>query len=218
MSASFDALELQIKSFSLEEKALLARKIRVSEIEDIFTNIREVIAQEAKNRVQSKIALTFNKGYGSGNLFSSIYYKIEDNNITVSSTKNYFSILNAGFGPFDMKKSLLGQTVKMRLPGGKIIFRKVGNPNANQNPRKKSRPITGGHNWVHPGIRGANIYAKVNQEMENFINDYVTTRMRSLIAMAKGRDVIYGVSTTGKQYYNVRNKLGRFVSSPKEER
>lgn len=214
MPASFDALELQIQSFSSEEKALLARRIKASEIEMIFTNIKEAIAQEAKNRVQSKIALTFNHGYGNGSLFNSIYYKIDGDSITISSTKSYFAILNAGFAPFDMKQALLGRTVKMRLPGGRMIFRKVGNPNANQDPRKKTKPLVGSHNWIHPGIRGANIYQVVNQEMEVWINDFVTTKMHSLIEMARGRDSdVYATSQSGKQYYNRRDDKGHFVPS-----
>ena len=118
--AKYSELSLAIQALSESEKAALARRIPIAEINNIFNDMRAVIAQEAKNRVQSKIALTFFHGYGTGSLFNSIYTKVEGDSITVSSTKNYFAILNEGIKSFDMKQSKLNTRQKMRLPGGSI--------------------------------------------------------------------------------------------------
>ena len=120
---SDESLLLEIQSLSNEERAFIAKRLNLSDIKTYFEDIKNVIAQEAKRRIQSKIALTFRSSTGA--LFNSIYYQIEGDSIKVSSTKNYFEILNKGFESFDMKKALSGKTVKMKLPGGKIIYLRV---------------------------------------------------------------------------------------------
>lgn len=214
MDERLSQLSLTIDSLTDEQKKMLAKRVRVSEIEMVFSDMREVIAQEAKNRVQSKIALRFNHGYGTGELFNSIYYKIEGDSITISSTKNYFAILNHGIRSFDMKEAFLNGSgrVKMRLPGGAVIFRSVGNPEQKDVRKKKKSPLSKAA-WIYPGVSGAHIYEAVNEEMQIWMADYVNTQIRSLLKRAEGREQdVYGISQIGKQYYNIRQN-GRFASS-----
>ncbi len=208
MDEKYSQLSLHIQSLTDSEKKLLAERISASEIEMVFSDMREVIAQEAKNRIQSKIALTFNRGYGTGELFNSIYYKIDGDSISISSTKNYFAILNHGIKSFDMKEALLGKRVKMRLPGGAIIYRSVGDSNKFDPRKKKNPPKSGG--WIYPGYSGAHIYETVNEEIQVWMNDYVNTQVRSLLERAKARNV-WGHSLDGKKYHNVRDERGKFT-------
>lgn len=187
---NFEELELRIKKLSLEEKKFLAKYVSPSEIESIFNNMKDAIAQEAKLRTQSKIATTFNKGYGTGALFNSIFFSVEGDDIKISSTKNYFNILNQGFGSFDMKKAFAGGNVKMRLPGGQIIYRKAGLPDSGPNPTKRNRPGSQGtrNNFIHPGYKGVHIEQSVNDEMEEFIFNYVHETVERLLQIAKSRN------------------------------
>jgi hypothetical protein len=210
-NARFEELSLTIQALSEEDKEVLARRISQAEIKRVFDDIKQVIAQEAMSRVQSKIALRFNKGYGIGELFNSIYFKVEGDTITVSSTKNYFAILNEGIRSFDMKKNLANR-VKMRLPGGAIIYRSAPAKDG-QDPRKKKSPLAKA-SWIYPGISGAHIYEIVAEEMKTWMTDYVNTEVRKLLDRAKGRDQdYYGTSKAGRQYNNVRNLKGQFAAS-----
>jgi hypothetical protein len=206
--AKFSELSLTIQALSEEDKEALARRIPQAEIKRVFDDIKQVIAQEAMNRVQSKIALRFNKGYGTGELFQSIYYKVEGDTISVSSTKNYFAILNEGIRSFDMKANL-GTKVKMRLPGGAIIYRQ-GPSKDEADPRKKKSPLTKA-SWIYPGVAGAHVYEIVAQEMQTWMTDYVNTEVKKLLDRAKGRDEdYYGLSKFGKWFYNARDSIGQF--------
>lgn len=207
----YSELSLSINALTQSEREALARRVPMQEIKDIFENIKSAIAQEAKNRVQSKIALNFNHGYGTGALFNSIYYKIEGDNITVSSTKNYFAILNYGIKPFDMKQGKLGNPVKMRLPGGAVIYRRPPSKE-NNNPRKRKTPLAQA-SWWYPGFSGAHVYEIVTEEMKVWMNAYVNTEVRKLLERAKGNDEDYfGISQrTGRRYYKNRDERGNFA-------
>ena len=181
MPGIHEELEIHIKAMTQQEKMFFAKYISPSEIKATFIQMKETIAQEAKQRTQSKIASTFNKGYGTGALLNSLSYEIEGNEVKILSTKGYFKILNEGYGPFDMKPGLQGQTVKMRLPGGRVIFRKCGVPNS------KSKISNSNKQWEHPGYIGRHVDKQVQEEMEVFITDFVRTTILSLINVAKSR-------------------------------
>jgi len=205
-------LLITINNLTGKEKAALRGKLRPDIIKRVFDHIRETIASEAKQRIQSKIVLTFIHGYGTGALFNSIYTKIEGNKIIVSSTKNYFAILNAGFRSYDMKVALAGKRVKMRLPGGRIIYRIVPDqvtPNFKRQSRSKRQYARG--NWIHPGWRGVHIYEQVEKEMEQWVKTYVREQVESLLHMASAGQSSYDMTDAGKIYYNQRNNSGQFT-------
>jgi len=204
----YEELEVHIKALTTQEKMFLAKYVSPSEITSIFNNMRETIAEEAKSRTQSKIATTFNKGYGTGALFSSIYYSFDGDSVKISSTKSYFAILNQGYSAFDMKDSLAGKNVKMRLPGGRVIYRRCGPDNGNPKSRKAGVPKSN-NNWIHPGYKGAHIDEIVQKEMETFVEDLVKQTVLRLINIAKSRnaealnDLMPGNATE----YDISNNL-----------
>jgi len=181
----FEQLGEHISNLSKQDKMLLAKYVTMSEINFIFENTRESIAEEAKTRTQSKISSIFTKGYSQDRkLYNSIYYSWNGDNLNILSTKSYFNILNEGFKSFDMKPGLLGKTVPMKLPGGAIIYRKVFD-NSNSNPKKKT--LISNKNWIHPGLVGAHIDEIVKNEMQDYINNIMRTTIVSIIDLAKDR-------------------------------
>ena len=213
----YSELSLNLQALSDSERQRLAETLSPQEISDVFENIKLVIAQEAKNRVQSKVALRFNHGYGIGELFNSIHEKVEGDSITVSSTQDYFAILNKGFSSFDMKEGKLGQRIKMRLPGGAIIYR-MGPQKSDSDPRKKRKSLKAPASWIHPGLAGAHIYEEVAEEMKIWMTDYVNTRVNALLLRAKApegtifNDDIYGKGKQGQKQYRVRGAKGRWAN------
>ena len=184
MSYTDEELILYIRNLSDEEKQTL-RNLPESYFETWKGDLLENIATEAKSRIQSKIALTFTRGYSTGALLQSIYYTIEGDSIRLSSTKNYFVILNKGYDSYDMKKTMSGRTVKMRLPGGAVVYRRVASevmnktvPNLNKRIRRKNYATS---NWIHPGWRGVHIYEMVEREMESWIQTYVREQVNRLL-------------------------------------
>jgi hypothetical protein len=148
----------------------------------------DLIAVEAKKRVMEKIHSFFYRGYSTGALFESIYVKVDGYNITISSTQNYFSILNKGFSPYDLRKSILGKTMKMRLPGGRVIYRKCS-PEVKplSKSRRSAKSLYASNNWVHPGYRGANIYGVVANEMKPWIQNFIKRRIKYLLNIAENK-------------------------------
>lgn len=204
----FEEMEIHIKALTSQEKMFLAKYVLQSEITSIFNNMRESIAEEAKKRTQSKIATTFTKGYGTGALFNSIYYSFDGDNIKISSTKNYFSILNEGYGSFDMKESMAGKNVKMRLPGGRVIYRRCGPDSGNPKKRKSGLPKSTA-DWIHPGYTGAHIDDLVQRDMETFIEDSVRQTVLRLINIAKSRNAqeINDLMPGNATEYDISNNL-----------
>lgn len=191
--SSFDSLIVQIEALRPDQLAILRDKYPQSYIEMYLSDIRDVIAREARSRIQSKIALTFHGGWsvdGNNSLMDSITYSIDGDTISLTSTKNHFAILNKGFSSFDMKPNQLGQTVKMRLPGGAVIYRRVGDDqtktvkNLNTHLRTKKGTMRQRYttkNWIHPGYRGQDIYGQVEREMEQWTRAYVNERIQALL-------------------------------------
>lgn len=198
---SDNELILTINSLSDKQKEYLAKKLRPSQIKSIFDNIKLNIAQEAKRRIQSKIALNFRSR--KGELFNSIYYQIQGDQIILSSTKSYFAILNAGYNAFDMKKALGGRVIPMRLPGGRIIFRSV--PQQNSLPSKSGKPSSA---WIHPGYRGRHIYEQVEAEMEQWVRTYVREQVDSLLEMAGSSAEYSAISNPNTVYTRSSNRVG----------
>lgn len=201
-------LLVYIDSLSPEVKKLLASRLRENTVEQMFYDIKTAIAIEAKNRIQSKIVTTFIHGYASGALFESIYYTITESGITLSSTKSYFDILNAGFASFDMKEAWAGKTVKMRLPGGAVVYRKVAAKDVQPNTRKKTLTSS---RWVHPGWRGVHIYEQVAKEMELWVKEYVRDRIQELIREASTPLEQYSMTAPGDlpTYNQSSNFIGK---------
>jgi hypothetical protein len=205
-----EELLYSIQSLSEKQRKALSKKLRPEYIKQTFDTIKATIAQEAKQRIQSKIAITFIRGYSKGDLFNSIYTQIEGDKIIVKSTKSYFAILNDGIKSWDMKEKFAGRTVKMRLPGGKVIFRKV--PAADtpkEQAKKKNQPISKTGGWIYPGYSGVHIYETVAKEMETWTKTYVRNAIQELIRSAGAED--YSFAGTEEKYYNNRGANGRFI-------
>lgn len=218
-------LILNIKNLSDTQKDFLSRRLRPEEIEQTFEAIKSVIAIEAKRRIQAKIALSFIGGYGKGELFESIYTYFEGDTLHVASTKSYMEILNKGYDGFDMKKALMGNRVKMRLPGGAVIYRTVGINDSTSKPRR-GRPLSTAR-WIHPGYQGKHLYKMVEEEMKPWIQAYVRNQIQLLIRRAGSAVDVYkkydeptptfGVTTNGNLYFNNRDNQGRFSSTAKRK-
>lgn len=216
-------LILLIKNLSDTQKDFLSKRLRPEEIERTFEAIKSVIAIEAKRRVQAKIALNFIGGYGKGELFESIYTYFEGDTLHIASTKSYMEILNAGYDGFDMKKALLGKRVKMRLPGGAVIYRTVGTGDSTSKPRPGRPPSKA--QWIHPGYQGKHLYKMVEEEMKPWIQSYVRNQIQLLIRRAGSAVDIYAkndepvssftASSNGNLYFNNRDNQGRFATADK---
>jgi hypothetical protein len=221
-----ETLELAVRNLSKHQLMALASLYTESYITSFFDTIKQTIAIEAKNRVQSKIAIDFSSGYATGALYDSIYYVIEGNTIIVKSTKNYFTYLNAGFDSFDMKAALMkrGGPIPIRLPGGRVIFRWPGDSPAKQRRNQIMGPIRNkkfmtkkmslrknytSKNWIHPGYRGQHILKQVSQEMSPWVKEYVSTQIWSLLSTIP--DVPFRSTQQGFLYYNRRDNQGRFT-------
>lgn len=216
-NADKDSLTYALDQLSDDDLAIISSRFRMSEINSWIQEMLETIAIEAKNRIQSKIAILLNHGYGTGALFNSIYYQISDNEIVLTSTKNYFAILNSGFSPFNTAEALKSHGYSyatMRLPGGRVIHRKL--PMGYSRPRKFS---TAPANWIHPGFRGVDIYNVVSAEMESFVKELVTERVNSLKREASDGSLLalYNVNELGRSQYNYREQ-GKFAKAPDNAR
>jgi hypothetical protein len=208
-SYSDDELLVTVQSLPEEQVKALRKKLRPEVINQTFETIKNTIAQEAKQRIQSKISLTFIHGYSTGALFQSIYTEISGDEIRVKSTKSYFAILNHGIKSWDMKEKFGGRVVKMRLPGGKVIFRRCPEVSNIAALTKGKKPTVHGGGWIYPGFSGVHIYETVAKEMEIWTKTYVRNQILELIRSASSED--YGTSDTGQKFYNVRGDNGRFT-------
>jgi hypothetical protein len=211
MASTDDRLEFHIPDVLTEEEMELVKdNIDSQTLENVYSKIRKVISDMALDLITAKVGQTFNHGFGTGQLLRSFIQEPvgEDNNVVITSTKPYFGILNRGFSGFSMRDALLNKRVKMRIPGGGIIYRTCGD---NQlDPRKKSKKPSFA-SWYHPGIAGYHIYERVEQELKISVEAYVTTEARKLLSIAKNNAGFYNVYKPGGQKkYNIRNK-GRFA-------
>jgi hypothetical protein len=204
-----DELVYYVNSLSGKQREILGKKLGPDIIRRTMDNIKNAIAQEAKQRIQSKIAVTFIRGYSNGDLFNSIYTVIENDRVIVKSTKSYFSILNHGIRSFDMQEHLAGKTIKMRLPGGRIMFRKVPDvisPLTASKNKSKKIPKTGG--WIYPGYSGVHIYETVAKEMELWTKTYVRNQIQDLFRAASSSN---NELDNNRSYHNLRGADGRFI-------
>jgi hypothetical protein len=235
MESNDAELVAAIKGLSKNQKMLLSVRYSEAYLTQLFDQIRENIAIAMKTRVQSKIATYFTAGYATGALFDSIYYTIVGSTITVKSTKNYFNILNAGYDSFDMKDALSGNDhVKIRLPGGRIIYRKCGDQsqqesatrknltfgssridgegkkirNARGNVSKYMKQSYSAKNWIHPGYQGRHVMQVVEQEMSYWVKNYVNNEIMMLLSTVP--DTPFAQTQEGYIFYNRRNQKGQF--------
>lgn len=202
-------------------------KYSIADIRHMMRDLQEDIARMLLIRLKAKISSTFTGGWGGRidsrgprkPLVESVYYKIDDDgNIVISSTSSVLDILNAGFASFDMKESALaGKTVGLRLPGGRVIYRKVqdmpqrrvDNLNPNLKTKKgKTRKFYSTKNWIHPGYQGKHLYEQVAKETEGQIKEMVADRVWQLLRTLE--DNPYG-HTGERTYYNYRRD-GKFAS------
>lgn len=221
MENIIEDVENIIEMLTSEQLATFSEYMKPSDIEDMFTNIKYGIAEELLRRVKSKANIVYNAGWSlHGGIASSLYYEVTNDSIEIKSSKDYFNILEEGFESFDMKKSLLGKTVKVRLPGGQIInpYRIVSDSAIktiiNENPklyRKKTKikkKFYTTKNWIHPGYEGRHIVAQVNAQMRPWVQAYIKdTIMQYIYALQQN---IYN-PTIGGYKYQKRDELGRFV-------
>lgn len=129
-----------------------------------------------------------------GNLRNSIkvFPSMQDHSFVVTMGEHYGQYLNRGYKGFVMR-SLIGRTVPVKLPGGRVIFRKatatnVGQRNISARDPRTGRIMAGNRpiRWYHPaqqpmrfverGIENAmkslsTLYGKVM--MNQFMNEYL---------------------------------------------
>lgn len=221
-SVTDEYLEAQIRGLTPKQLQILATQYSEAYIEEVFLQIRTEVAQMLIRRLQDQVQSEFNSGYsglsGGKRLIDSFEYHISENGeIVITNSKEYFTILNRGFGAFDMKEASLGKKLSLTLPGGKKIVRTVGEAggktvkNLDEKSLTKSgkvRKLYSLKNWIHPGVQGHHIYEKVQLEMRETISQYVRGRVQQLL------DTVYAweVADTGNVYYNNRDEAGRFRS------
>jgi len=215
------ALLQMVRALTDTQKLALRQKYSQSYIADFIHQIREEIAIQAVTQIRAKVNLTFTAGYGGRGgtpLVESIYYKFDDNDdVYISSNNSVLDILNAGYDSFDMKEKLAGRTVPLRLPGGRIIYRKVDdlpahrteNLNPNYRTKKnKQRKFYSTKNWIHPGYQGKHIYKLVAQEMKPWVEEFIRERVYALLQTLDVNP--YTQTKDGNWYYDFRNANGRF--------
>lgn len=164
-------LKKEIEGLTLDQRIKFYSKMSPEVLNQYFQQIKEDIKLEAERRLKDKIKTTFNKGYSKGRLANSVYAKFENNKIIVNADQPYFHFLNRGIKSFDMKKALMGRKLALKLPNGSLIFRTVA-PNT-------------GKNWIHPGLPATNVSDIVQNEMDLWMQTYVSEKINFLINMAK---------------------------------
>lgn len=216
-----------IKTLTPRQIEALRQSKTQADITMFTRQLLEEVVEMLVVRVKSAVITTFN-GYGGRSigprgprqpLAQSIYGTIsDDGQIYISSPDEVMTILNAGFDSFDMKEKLRGRVMPLRLPGGRVIYRVVGDQSStssrvsNLNPDLKTkknskRVYYSTKNWIHPGYRGKHIYEKVVEEMQPIIKDHVRERVHGFLETMEFNPYTRSNSTT---YYDNRNSRGQF--------
>jgi len=221
MDNLIDDVGLILENLTSEQMSAFQYYMTPEDIDQMFEDMKYEIAEELLRRVKSKANVVYNAGWSlHGGIASSLYYEITNDSIEIKSTKDYFHILEEGFQPFDMKKSLLGKTVKIRLPGGQIVnpYRVVSDSSTklviNQNPklfRKKTKiqkKFYATKNWIHPGFAGRNIVKAASAEMHPWILNHIKDSIMKYIQAFPNSG--YNLGLHGAQYER-RDASGRFI-------
>lgn len=230
MAYNDSELSQRIAALSPPQVRALRSKYTQADLTNFFAQLREEIANMVTIRVKSKVVTTFTGGYGGTKigrkpLVDTIYsYFDDDGSIVVTSSDPVMTILNAGFASFDMKERLMGKVVPLRLPGGRIIWRKVGDQdrmrvdNLIVGPIRNTRYLTkkrsirqyySSKNWIHPGYQGKHIFEQVARELEPVIKEHVWERVTALLDTLDVNP--YTRSKDGYARYNYRSN-GRFAT------